>query len=134
MAKTAEQALEAAVPAIGTDLSKNYRDIIHLPMHQIGAKFEGTFAPFISTEAEVPEFVDDHWDETRPDWVGSSVTLDAFREVVRDENKAAFLIEASRYAPDGSLIQTFEAIFTVEKRDGDWRLISRNPFHVRMPK
>ena len=71
MAKTAEQALEAAVPAIGTDRSQKYRDIIHLPMHQIGAKFEETFAPFISTEAEVPEFVDYHWDETRPDWVGS---------------------------------------------------------------
>ena len=53
-----------------------------------------------------------------------SVTLDTYREVVQDENKAAFLIEASRYAPDGSLMQTFEAIFTVEKRDGDWRLIS----------
>ena len=134
MAKTAEQALEAAVPAIGADRSKKYRDIIHLPMHQIGAKFAGTFAPFISTEAEVPEFVDDNWDETRPDWVGSSVTLDTYREVVRDENKAAFLIEASRYAPDGSLMQTFEAIFTVEKRNGDWRLISRNPFNVRMAK
>ena len=43
MAKTAEQALEAAVPAIGADRSKKYRDIIHLPMHQIGAKFEGYF-------------------------------------------------------------------------------------------
>ncbi|MED6309066.1 MAG: hypothetical protein VX624_04105 [Pseudomonadota bacterium] len=134
MAKTAEQALEAAVPAIGADCSKKYRDIIHLPMHQIGAKFAGTSAPFISTEAEVPEFVDDHWDETRPDWVGSSVTLDTYREVVRDENKAAFPIEASRYAPDGSLMQTFEVILTVEKRDGDWRLISRNPFNVRMAK
>ena len=134
MAKTAEQALEAAVPAIGADRSKKYRDIIHLPMHQIGAKFEGTSAPFISTEAEVPEFVDDHWDETRPDWVGSSVTLDTYREVVRDENKAAFLIEASRYAPDGALMQKFEAILTVEKRDGDWRLISRNPFNLRMAK
>ena len=72
MAKTAEQALEAAVPAIGADRSKKYRDIIHLPMHQIGAKFEETFAPFISTEAEVPEFVDDHWDETRPDWARAS--------------------------------------------------------------
>ena len=134
MAKTAEQASQAAVPAIGTDRSQKYRDIIHLPMHQIGAKFEGTFAPFISTEAEVTEFVDDHWDETRPDWVGSSVTLDTCRELVQDEIKAAFLIEASRYAPDGSLMQTFEAILTVEKRDGDWRLISRNPFNVRMAK
>ena len=80
MAKTAEQALEAAVPAIGADRSKKYRDIIHLPMHQIGAKFAGTSAPFVSTEAEVPEFVDDHWDETRPDWVGSSVTLDTYRK------------------------------------------------------
>jgi hypothetical protein len=33
MAKTAEQALEAAVPAIGAVRSKKYRDIIHLPMH-----------------------------------------------------------------------------------------------------
>jgi len=104
MAKIAEQPLEAAVSAIGADRSKKYRDIIHLPMHQIAAKFEGTFAPFISTEAEVTEFVDDHWDETRPDWVGSSVTLDTCREVVQDENKAAFRIEASRYAPDGSLM------------------------------
>ena len=47
MAKTAEQALEAAVPAIGADRSKKYRGFIHLPMHQIGAKFDGTFVPFI---------------------------------------------------------------------------------------
>ena len=29
-------------------------------------------------------------------------------------------------------MQTFEAIFTVEKREWDWRLISRNPFKVKL--
>ena len=134
MAKTAEQALEEAVPAIGADRRKRYRDLVHLPVHQIGAKFEGTFAPIIRSEAEVPEFVDDGWAETRPDWVGSTVELDGYKEVVRDETKAAFLIEASRYSADGALMQTFEAIFTVESREGDWRLISRNPFNVKMAK
>ena len=31
-------------------------------------------------------------------------------------------------------MQTFEAIFTVEKREWDWRLISRNPFKVKVVK
>ena len=132
MAKTAEQALEEAVPAIGVERSKKYRDVVHLPVHQVGAKFEGTFALVIQTEEEVPDFVDDGWAETRPDWVDSTVKLNGYKEVVRDDKKAAFLIEASRHAPDGSLMQTFEAIFTVENREGDWRLISRNPFNVKV--
>ena len=48
-----------------------------------------------------------------------------------DEHKVAFLIEAARFYADGSLMQTYDAIFTVENRDGDWRLISRNPFNIR---
>ena len=43
----------------------------------------------------------------------------------------AFLIKAARYYADGRLMQTYDAIFTVVNRDGDWRLVSRNPFNVR---
>ena len=52
-------------------------------------------------------------------------------KIIEDDKKAAFLIDAARYNADGSLMQTFNAIFTVENRNGDWRLISRNPFNIR---
>jgi len=54
-------------------------------------------------------------------------------KIIEDENKVAFLIAASRYHVDGSLMQTFDAIFTVEQRNDDWRLISRNPFNIKKP-
>ena len=52
-------------------------------------------------------------------------------EIIGDTKKVAFLIEASRFKADGTLLQTFNAIFTVANKNGDWRLISRNPFNVR---
>ena len=52
-------------------------------------------------------------------------------KIIEDDKKVAFLIYAARYNADGSLMQTFNAIFTVEDRNGDWRLISRNPFNIK---
>ena len=60
-----------------------------------------------------------------------SIVISTNTKIIEDDKKAAFLIDAARYNADGSLMQTFNAIFTVENRNGDWRLISRNPFNIR---
>ena len=66
--------------------------------------------------------------------MGSKVKLRDMNKIIEDDKKVAFLIEAARYNADGSLMQTFNAIFTVESRNGDWRLISRNPFNIAKVK
>ena len=98
-------------------------------MHQIGVG--PALPPIYLDEEDVPEYRSDGWEITNPDWVGSTNELLSSKIIVRDESKVAFLIEAARYFADGRLMQTYEAIFTVENRQGDWRLISRNPFNVR---
>ena len=68
---------------------------------------------------------------SKPEWVGSKFELLSMEEIIGDTKKVAFLIEASRFKADGTLLQTFNAIFPVANKNGDWRLISRNPFNVR---
>jgi hypothetical protein len=129
MASSPEEALRDAINASGSLQLKKFRDTIHLPLHQVGV---GPALPAIYlSEEDVPEYRSDGWEITNPDWVGSTNELRSFEEIIRDENKVAFLIKAARYYSDGSLMQTYDAIFTVANRDGDWRLISRNPFNVR---
>ena len=50
---------------------------------------------------------------------------------MRDKNKVDYLIKTARFQTVGTLMQTFDAIFTIGKRDGDWRSISCNPFNIR---
>lgn len=129
MAATPEQALQDAINASGSLKLKRFRDTIHLPLHQVGV---GPALPAIYLyEDDVPEYRSDGWEETNPEWVGSTNELRAHEVIVRDENKVAFLIKAARFYADGRLMQTYDAIFTVAQKDGDWRLIARNPFNVR---
>ena len=129
MAATPEEALRDAIDASGSLKLKKFRDTIHLPLHQVGL---GPIQPEIyETEEDVPEYRSDGWEETNPEWVGSTNELRSFEVVVQDENKVAYLIKAARFHKDGTLMQTYDAIFTVANRNGDWRLISRNPFNIR---
>ena len=129
MAETPEQAVQDAVKTAGSERELRFRDTIHLPFHQIGMSSN---MPFIYLdEKDVPEYRDKDWAVSKPDWVGSKVKLRKMTKIIEDNKKAAFLIDAARYNADGSLMQTFNAIFTVENRNGDWRLISRNPFNIR---
>ena len=129
MAETPEQAVKDAVKTAGSERELRFRDTIHLPFHQIGMSSN---MPFIYLdEKDVPEYRDKDWAVSKPDWVGSKVKLRKMTKIIEDNKKAAFLIDAARYNADGSLMQTFNAIFTVENRNGDWRLISRNPFNIR---
>ena len=129
MAETPEQAVQDAVKTAGSERELRFRDTIHLPFHQIGMSSN---MPFIYLdEKDVPEYRDKDWAVSKPDWVGSKVKLRKMTKIIEDNKKVAFLIDAARYNADGSLMQTFNAIFTVENRNGDWRLISRNPFNIR---
>ena len=129
MADTPEQAVQDAVKTAGSERELRFRDTIHLPFHQIG--MSSNMPSIYLDEKDVPEYRDKDWAVNKPDWVGSKVKLRKMTKIIEDNKKAAFLIDAARYNADGSLMQTFNAIFTVENRNGDWRLISRNPFNIR---
>ena len=127
MAATPEQALRESVEAIGTSRKKKYKDTIHPPVHQI---IVSDLEDRRFDESNIPEYMSDVWEEYLPDWVGSTCALDSFEIIIQDPHKVAYLIKVSRLFPDGSLMQTFDAIFTVGNKGGDWRLISRNPFNI----
>ena len=127
MAATPEDALKDAVEAIGDSKIRKYRDTIHPPVHQIVVS---DLSDRRFDESNIPEYMSDVWEQYLPDWVGSTCTLNSFEIVIQDSLKIAYLIKASRLFADGSLMQTFDAIFTVGNKDGDWRLISRNPFNI----
>lgn len=127
MAATPEEALKDAVEAIGTSKRRKYRDTIHPPVHQIVVS---DLKDRRFNESNIPEYMSDVWEQYSPDWVGSTCTLNSFKIVIQDSLKIAYLIKASRLFADGSLMQTFDAIFTIGNKDGDWRLISRNPFNI----
>ena len=129
MAETPEQAVKDAVKTAGSERELRFRDTIHLPFHQVG--MSSNMPSIYLDEKDVPEYRDKDWAVSKPDWVGSKVKLRKMAKIIEDDKKAAFLIDAARYNANGSLMQTFNAIFTVENRNGDWRLISRNPFNIR---
>lgn len=129
MASTPEQAVKDAIKTAGSERQFKFRDTIHLPFHQIG--MPPNMPAVYLNEQDVPEYRDADWETSKPEWVGSKVELNDMNKIIGDKKKVAFLIEAARYNADGSLMQTFNAIFTVESRSGDWRLISRNPFNIR---
>ena len=128
MASTPEQAVRDAIRTAGSERLLKFRDAVHLPFHQVG--MPPNMPAIYLNEQDVPEYRDADWERSKPEWVGSKVKLNNMSKIIGDEKKVAFLIEAARYNADGSLMQTFNAIFTVESRSDDWRLISRNPFNI----
>jgi hypothetical protein len=129
MATTPEAAVQDAIDSSGSLEVKTFRETIHLPLHQVGVG--PALSPIYLEEADVPEYRSDGWEETNPEWVGSTNELRTYNLIIADENKAAYLIKAARFCADGRLMQTYDAIFTVANQNGDWRLISRNPFNVQ---
>ena len=129
MARNPEQAVQDAIKTAGSERELRFRDTIHLPFHQVG--MPSNMPSIYLDEKDVPEYRDEDWQITKPEWVGSKVELKEMTKIIEDDKKVAFLIYAARYNADGSLMQTFNAIFTVEDRNGDWRLISRNLFNIK---
>ena len=129
MARNPEQAVQDAIKTAGSERELRFRDTIHLPFHQVG--MPSNMPSIYLDEKDVPEYRDEDWQITKPEWVGSKVELKEMTKIIEDDKKVAFLIYAARYNADGSLMQTFNAIFTVEDRNGDCRLISRNPFNIK---
>ena len=127
MASNPEEALRDSVEALGTT-SKMYRETLHLPMHHISVGV--TPIAFYLEEEDVPNYFADFYSEIRPEWIGSTCTLESYSEVIKDDQKIAYLLKASRLDKGGSIMSTFEGIFTLGKIGQDWRLISRNIFNV----
>jgi hypothetical protein len=127
MASNPEEALKDSVEALGTT-SQKYRETLHLPMHHISVGV--TPIAFYLDEKDVPNYFADVYSEFRPEWIGSTCILESFSEVIKDDEKVAYLLKASRLDQAGLIMSTFEGIFTLGRVEQDWRLISRNIFNV----
>jgi hypothetical protein len=127
MASNPEKALKDSVEALGTT-PKRYRETLHLPMHHISVGV--TPIAFYRDEKDVPNYFADFYSEIRPEWIGSTCKLESYSEVIKDDEKVAYLLKASRLDQDGLVMSTFEGIFTLGRIEQDWRLISRNIFNV----
>ena len=78
-----------------------------------------------SDPGEVPEYA------THPDrYAGSYCELNSFDLIGGNDTKQAYKVNGTRLNSDGSVMQTFEAIYTVLSKDGDWRVVQRNPLKV----
>lgn len=132
MAETPEQALAEQFEAIGDRRAIKTRDAIHLPFVHFGwnpswTRPTPTQVYLWTEEDDVPEYMQ------FPDaWAGSYCTLDAHELVLGNDFKRAYKVDGTRYYPDGSVMQTFEAIYTVLNVDGDWRVALRNPVNVNV--
>ena len=64
------------------------------------------------------------WEHTALDWA----------EVIQaDEDKAHVALQFSRYRSDGSHIVTFESLYVLVRRDGQWRIQGRSSFAPDRP-
>ncbi len=127
MAETPEQALVDHFKAIGDRQEIRIRDALHLPFVHFGGVGYAAGVLMWTTEDEVP---DDVAAPLPPEFKGSYCTLDAHELVLGNESKRAYKVAGTRYNPDGSEMQTFEAIYTVVNVDGDWRVALRNPITI----
>ena len=64
------------------------------------------------------------WERTALDWA----------EVIQaDEDKAHVALQFSRYRDDGSHIVTFESLYVLVRRNGQWRIQGRSSFAPDRP-
>lgn len=130
MAETPEQALVEMFEAISDRQRMRVRDAVHLPFVHFGwhpswSRVAGGPVRLWAAEEDVPEY------QQFPEaWAGSYCTLDHHELVIGNEEKRAYQVAGTRYRPDGSVLQTFEAIYTVVNVDGDWRVGLRNPVNI----
>ena len=130
MAETPEQALLDGFE-VGSDRKRmRIRDAVHLPFVHFGwnpswSRPGGTQAYLWSEAEQVPEY-----GRFPEEWAGSYLSMDAHELVIGNDHKRAYKVDGTRYHPDGSAMQTFEAIYTVINVDGDWRLVLRNPVNI----
>ena len=124
MAKTPEEALALHVRAIGDNRVVRMADTIHLPFQHHSTDGKVVFQ--YDTPDDVPEYME-VWN---PGWAGSSCELLESSVILASDVKAAYRVLARRFNADGTPMQDFEAIYTLLIKDGDWRVISRNPINI----
>ena len=73
MTTTPEQAVKDAIKTAGSERELKFRDTIHLPFHQVG--MPSNMPSIYLDEKDVPEYRDEDWQITKPEWVGSKVEL-----------------------------------------------------------
>ena len=124
MASTPEEAIREQIKAIGDCKEIKLAETIHLPFQHYDAYAERVY------QWNRPEEVPEYFQAPALNWAGTYCKLDSLEPVFAGDKKIAFKIEATRFNPDGSVMQTFEAIYTVLNKDGDWRVVQRNPINI----
>ncbi len=124
MARTPEEAITSHIMAIGDRQEIKLAETIHLPFQHYHPNAERVF------QWNRPEEVPEYMQMPDPSWAGTDCELDALEPIFASETKNAYKIEVTRFHADGSVMQTFEAIYTVMKKDGDWRVVQRNPINI----
>ena len=123
MASTPEGALSDHFKAIGDRKEIRLADALHLPFQQYGWGVENTFQ--WSDPGEVPEYA-----TLRDRYAGSYCELNSFDLIGGNDTKQAYKVSGTLFNSDGSVMQTFKAIYTLLDKDGDWRVVQRNPLNV----
>ena len=124
MPESAEEAVRQHMTAIGDTKEIRLADTIHLPFQHYSADAEWVF-PWDGPE-QVPEYME----LLDPRWAGTHCILNSTELLASSDKKSVFRVNVTRYKVDGSPLQTFEALYTVLEKDGDWRVVHRNPIKV----
>jgi hypothetical protein len=64
----------------------------------------------------------------------ATTTLDWAEVIQADDNKAHIALQFSRYRSDGAHIVTFESLYILVRRDGQWRIQARSSFAPTAPQ
>ena len=124
MAGSAEEAIREHVKAIGDRKEIKLADTIHLPFQHYSANAEWVF------QWDSPEDVPEYMELLDPRWSGTYCRLNSAEILAASEKKVVFRVNVTRYKAEASPLQTFEALYTVLQKHGDWRVVHRNPIKV----
>ena len=124
MASTPKDAIVEHIKAIGDRQERKLAETIHLPFQHYEPNAVRVFQ--WNSPEEVPEYIR----MPHPSWAGTYCELDSIEPIFASDIKIAYKIEVTRLHADGSVMQTFEAVYTVLNRDGDWRVVQRNPINI----
>lgn len=124
MARTPEEAVRAHVRAIGDRKEIKLAETIHLPFQHYSANAEWVFQ--WNTPEEVPEYME----LLDPRWTGTYCELNSLESLLASDQKVVYKVNVTRFRAEGPAMQTFEAIYSALNKDGDWRIVQRNPVNV----
>ena len=130
MADTPLAALYEQIEVISDSRRYRCRETVHVPFIQESK--DSNIPNFTyAVEEDVPEYVCDTTWFASAGFTGTIVKLDSHRLLMENPVKSVYALEATRYYSEGAAMQSFSAIFTFLKKDGDWRCVNRHPVVIK---